>query len=90
VRFEWDARKAARNLQVHGVSFDEAASTWLFDAIAEHFDGAHSGDEERWVRVGISKRGRLLVVSLTRRRGTIRLISARRATKRERHGYEAG
>ncbi len=53
-------------------------------------DNAHSATEKRERLIGQSLDGRLLVVTFTRRRGTIRLISARRATKRERHGYENG
>jgi uncharacterized DUF497 family protein len=86
--FEWDARKARRNSTIHGVSFDEA-STAFRDPLSKTIpDPLHSVDEERFVLLGRSHRNRLLVVVHTERGDRIRLISARRASHRERVRYE--
>jgi uncharacterized protein len=88
MRFEWDRTKAASNLKKHRVSFDEAVSV-LYDPLAATFrDPDHSLDENRLITVGYSARGRLLVVSHFGRGGSARLISARRATPRERKRHE--
>ena len=85
--FEWDASKAKLNCIKHGVRFDEAISVFR-DPLAKLFDDPdHSDTEQRTILVGHSA-NRLLVVSFTERRGRIRLISARRATPREREDYE--
>lgn len=92
VHFTWDAAKGAENLEKHGIAFEEAATTWLDPLAIERFDRTHSDDEDRWIRVGSSLRGALLVVwsteRQTRRRMVIRLIGARRANRRERRLYE--
>jgi uncharacterized DUF497 family protein len=91
LEFEWDPRKAAANRAKHGVGFDEAASAFAdpLGHIAD--DPRHSGGEERFVLLGTSHRGRLLAVMFTERGpATVRLISARRATRHERQVYEAG
>jgi uncharacterized protein len=91
--FEWDANKAASNLAKHGVAFAQAA-TVLHDALAlTVFDAAHSEFEERWFTLGMSESGHLLAVSHTFAQtgdasAKVRLISARPATKQERHSYE--
>jgi uncharacterized DUF497 family protein len=87
--FEWDAGKASRNLRKHGVSFDEA-STVFDDLLASIFpDDVHSGHEKREILIGQSTMGGLLLVSFTeRRQGGIRIISARRATRREQKDHE--
>ncbi len=86
--FEWDPRKARRNLTIHGVSFDEA-STAFRDPLSKTInDPLHSEDEERFVLLGHSHRNRLLVVVHTERGDRIRLISARLASNRERVRYE--
>ncbi|MGH2397072.1 MAG: BrnT family toxin [bacterium] len=88
MRFEWDGRKAAANLKKHRVAFDEAV-TVFYDPLAATFgDPDHSDDENRLITVGYSSRGRLLVVSHMERGGATRLISARRATARERTRHE--
>jgi uncharacterized DUF497 family protein len=90
VRFEWDRAKAAQNVAKHGVSFEEA-TTALRDPLAiTGVDPDHSFDEERFITFGVSTRGRLLVVAPTDREDTIRIISAREATSRERTIYEEG
>jgi len=88
LRFEWDPNKAKQNLEVHDVSFDEA-STAFRDALSlAIYDPLHSAEEDRFVLIGNSHRGRLLVVVHTERGDNIRLISARRASKNERTQYE--
>jgi len=88
LRFEWDRRKAARNLAQHGVSFDEASTVFADELSLTIPDPDHSDDEERWIIIGRSHRGRLLVVVHTEDDATVRIISAREAEKRERVKYE--
>ena len=89
MRFEWSRDKAASNLVKHGISFDEAV-TVFYDPLAATFeDPDHSKAERRLITVGYSSRNRLLVVCHADRRGRVRLISARRATRRERNRHEA-
>lgn len=90
VRFTWDANKAAQNLKKHGVDFREAA-TVLIDAISTTYpDIDHSGFESRFLTVGMSNRNRVLVVAHTEEDDLVRIITARRATRRERKFYEEG
>jgi uncharacterized DUF497 family protein len=90
MRFEWDEAKAAANLAKHGVSFNEAA-TVLSDALGWSYpDLDHSLAEDRWLAIGMSERQRILVVAYTADADTIRLISARQATRKERNFYEEG
>lgn len=86
--FEWDLRKAAENLAKHRVSFEEASSAFGDTLARIVSDPRHSGDEERWVILGLSNLRRLLAVMFTERGDAIRIISARRATSRERKSYE--
>jgi uncharacterized DUF497 family protein len=90
LRFEWDPAKAAGNLVKHGVSFEEASTVFAdpLGRIAD--DPRHSTEEPRFVLLGQSERQRLLAVMYTERADTIRLISARGATPRERRAYEEG
>jgi uncharacterized protein len=86
--FEWDPRKAARNLQKHGVSFLEAA-TVFGDLLGEIIDDPdHSTSESRFMILGMSEKFRLLVVVFTDESEKIRIVSARAATMGERHEYE--
>ena len=88
MEFEADPVKAAQNLKKHKVSFEEAASIFG-DAMAYTFvDPDHSIGESRWLTFGMSRMGRVLAVIYTERRGKVRLISARIATKHERSIYE--
>ena len=89
VKFEWDGDKAASNVTKHGVTFDEA-STVFGDPLAVIFDDEeHSLDEIREIIIGHSILERLLLVSFTERgEDIVRIISARKATKRERKDYE--
>jgi uncharacterized DUF497 family protein len=80
---EWDSKKASSNLTKHGVGFDEAVSA-LLHPMAKAQEDSDSKQEQRWVLIGISSRSRLLTVVYTLRDGErIRLISARKATRRE-------
>ena len=88
MNFEWDQRKAESNLRKHGVSFHEGASV-LADPLSITFhDPDHSVSEHRFVTVGLSHAGRVLMVAHTDRGDNIRIISARRTTKREQRHYE--
>ena len=88
-RVEWDPLKAASNQSKHGVSFEDAA-TVFYDPLALTIpDSAHSSDEDRFITMGLSAQGELLVVVHTDRVGAIRLISAREAAPRERRTYES-
>ena len=90
MQFSWDPKKAASNLRDHGVTFEEASSVFG-DGLAITFDDPdHSEGESRLLTFGLSEQGRLLVVSHTERRGVVRIISARRATRAERKIYEEG
>ena len=90
MHFEWDASKAARNLQKHLVSFEDASSVFWDPLAVTGDDPDHSEDEERLITFGTSSAGQLLVVSHTEMDDTIRIISARRATRHERQIYEEG
>jgi uncharacterized DUF497 family protein len=91
LRFEWDPKKAERNLAKHGVSFEEA-STVFGDPLGRIVqDPRHSVGEQRYVLLGHSEKQRLLVVMFTEpEEDLIRPISARRGTRRERREYEEG
>jgi len=88
--FEWDSRKARVNARKHGVSFEEAATVFGDPLSVTIADPLHSPREDRFVTVGESVRRRLLVLVHADRGDTIRIISARRATRRERENYEEG
>jgi uncharacterized DUF497 family protein len=89
VQFEWDALKAARSLAKHGVSFDEASTVFGDPCAGTIADPLHSMEEMRFVTMGNSASGRLLAVVHADRGEAIRIISARRATRRERIRYES-
>ena len=90
MRFEWDENKAARNLIKHGVSFEEA-TTVFGDSLSDTFDDPdHSVEERRFIVVGVSEKGRMLVVAHADEGDVIRIISAREPTRRERGFYEEG
>ena len=88
--FEWDPDKALRNARKHGVEFDEAATAFRDPLSITIPDFRHSAVEQRYVLLGQSERGRLLVVMHTDRGNTVRIISARMADSRERRRYEEG
>ena len=87
--FEWDLAKAESNLQKHGVSFAEAMTIFGDSLEVTIPDPDHSEGEYRFLSLGRSGRGRLLVVAYTEREGRIRLISAREAAPKERRTYES-
>lgn len=90
MRFQWDPRKAAANLAKHDVSFDEA-STVFGDPLAGTVpDPEHSADESRFVTIGQSAKGRLIVVVHADRGEEIRIISARRPTAGEKKKHAEG
>jgi len=86
--FEWDPNKAKENLEIHGVSFDEAGTAFRDTLSLAIYDPLHSEAEDRFVLLGNSYKDRLLVVVHTVRGDNIRLISARKASKKERKQYE--
>ena len=88
LKFAWDGQKAGSNARKHGVSFAEASTAFGDPLSITIPDPDHVADEERLVLVGMSIRGRLLVVAHSERGGTIRLISARPAQPSERKAYE--
>lgn len=90
MRIEWDPKKARLNLRKHKVSFEEAATAVSDPMATTGADPDHSVTEDRYITFGVSARGRLLVVAHTEEHDTIRIISARRARKRERNLYEEG
>ncbi len=92
LRFTWDPAKARTNIRDHGVSFAEAQTVFLDDRARLIDDPEHSHDEARFLLLGLSVRLRVLVVVHAYREatGVIRLISARRATPRERQQYGQG
>ena len=85
IAFEWDEAKAAANLVKHQVSFDEAKSIFFDEFGVQFFDDGHSSDEERFLMLGMSSDAKLLIVCHCERYhgASIRIISARKATRRE-------
>lgn len=88
--YEWDANKAAINMQKHGVLFADAATVFADELAIRVPDAISSLDEDRFVILGMSVPGALLVVVYTWRGERIRIISARRATPHERESYGGG
>jgi len=90
--FTWDARKGARNHEKHGISFEEAATVFADPEALDWEDLEHSHDENRFKRLGISYLGRVLILVYSYRRmkdgkETLRIITARRASPKEREAY---
>ena len=85
IEFDWDSAKAAANVKKHGVSFEEAQSAFYDEFAIQFFDEDHSSDEERFLLLGMSTGSRLVLVAHCEREAghVIRIISARKATKRE-------
>jgi len=90
IKFEWDTRKARRNLRKQGIDFNEASTVFADTLSITIPDPDHSEDEERWLTMGLSSRQRLLVVIHIEEGETIRIISARLADRLERRKYEEG
>lgn len=87
--FEWNPQKAEINSQKHGVDFEEAATVFGDYFSLTYPDREHSINEHRYIMIGISNKNRVLIISHAQRGETIRIISARTATKRERNFYES-
>jgi uncharacterized DUF497 family protein len=87
--FEWDENKAKANLRKHNVSFDEAQAVFFDQDAVQFWDEAHSSVENRFLMLGMSNRMRLLLVVHCYREddATIRIISARKATRKEQREY---
>ena len=92
IKFEWDPPKASANLKKHNVSFDEAKSVFYDEFAVQFFDEDHSSDEDRFLMLGMSSGAELLIVCHCEREhgAVIRIISARKATKRESAFYRGG
>jgi hypothetical protein len=88
MEFEWDPWKASQNLHKHKVSFSEAATVFGDSLSATASDPDRSVEEHRYITIGLSDRGRMLMVAHAERRGCIRIITARRLTRGERRAYE--
>ncbi len=86
--FEWDRKKAKSNEQKHGINFHEASTVFADSVSLTICDPLHSDDEKRFIIIGISYRNRILAVVHTSCDDNIRIISARKATKKERSYYE--
>ena len=90
MNFEWDEAKAAANLEKHDVSFEEATSVFADPLYVDFFDPDHSETEQRYIIIGMSEAGRLLMASYAERDDAVRIISARELTAAERKAYEEG
>ena len=89
MKFQWDATKASRNQAKHGIAFEEALSAFADPLSITYPDPGHSFDEERFLLLGLSAQSHVLVVSHVYRADCVRVISARKATPRERRFYES-
>jgi uncharacterized DUF497 family protein len=90
MQFDWDEQKARSNLRKHRISFDEAKTVFDDPLYVDFYDPDHSLDEHRYIIIGESERGRLLIVAYTAHADGIRIINARRVTETERQAYEEG
>ena len=92
MKFEWDLTEAAANVKKHQVSFEEAKSVFYDEFALQFFDEDHSSGEERFLMLGMSSSARIVIVCHCERDhgGVIRIISARKATKRESAFYQGG
>ncbi len=92
IRFEWNRAKDSANQKKHGVSFEEAKSVFFDEFAVQFYDEEHSEEEDRFIMLGMSNESRVLVVCHCERNegNTIRIISARKATKKERSFYTKG
>ncbi|MBC8419979.1 MAG: BrnT family toxin [Proteobacteria bacterium] len=90
MEFEWDEEKTQINLEKHKVSFEESVTVFHDLLVATMSDPDHSDDEQRYIAIGQSAKGRILIISYTERQGRTRIISCRKATPRERKTYEEG
>ena len=88
--FEWDEVKAKENLKKHEVSFEEGKTIFNDPFLFTFPDIEHSADEERYINIGLSANGHILIVTHTERQEKVRIVSCRKATARERRFYEEG
>ena len=88
MEFEWDSKKAKTNLRKHKVSFEEAASVFADVLAAVYEDPDHSATETRYLIIGTSTEGRLLHIAFADHGVSLRIISARKVTRKERRFYE--
>lgn len=88
MNFEWSAEKAEKNIKKHNISFQEALTVFQDTLSLTYPDMDHSTNEDRYLIIGLSSFGNVLVIPHTFRNDKIRIISARKATKKERHFYE--
>jgi len=88
LKFDWSDKKALINLQKHNVSFEESMTVWNDEFAAFLHDPTHSNTEDRYLMIGYSFKNNLLFVSFTERNDRIRIISSRKATKKERKRHE--
>jgi len=89
MKFQWDGAKAARNRTKHGVPFEEALSAFADPLSITYPDPKHASEEDRFLLIGISASGQVLIISHVYRADCVRIISARKATPRERRFYES-
>ena len=90
IKFEWDAAKALKNLEKHGVSFEEASSVFYDEFAVQFYDDGHSElEEDRFLILGISNNSRMLMICHCEKKSgnVLRIMSARKATKNERKFY---
>ncbi len=92
IKFEWDPLKGVKNQEKHEVSFEEAQSVFYDEYAMQFYDEEHSDQEDRFLMLGLSNETRVLLVCHCERDSgeTIRIISARKATKNERKHYQGG
>ncbi len=88
LKFEWNTNKAKKNIEKHGVSFDEASTVFSDPLSMTYDDPDHSYGENRYIIIGLSSNGKLLFISHVEKDGIIRIISARQLTRKERKQYE--
>ena len=88
--YEWDPRKAAGNARKHRVTFVEASTVFRDHLAVTYPDPDHSIGEQRFITIGLSSRGNVLLVAHAENDDRVRIISARRATRRESHAYTQG
>jgi uncharacterized DUF497 family protein len=90
VRFEWDDRKEAQNLKNHGIDFGEGIESFDDPLALVRADPEHSRNEHRFIIIGRSRKGRVMLTVFTEKGAGIRIISSRGATRREVRNYEEG
>ncbi|MGR3179568.1 MAG: BrnT family toxin [Candidatus Anammoxibacter sp.] len=86
--FEWNEEKAKENFRKHKISFEEAKTIFSDPFLTTYPDRLHSNNEQRYINIGVSRKGRVLILIHTERGKYIRIISCRKATRNERRTYE--